>query len=311
MNKRHEFGVIRNEEGGDAGGGGTAVADSVADPSTPPTFDATGIFDREGKFADIGERYKTDEVDAEYINRHLKGKTPSEVAKILKDNQTAARAKNIAYPGLEATDDDRARYNAAVGVPESVDQVMPEDFESFQNATGWTPEVATPVIDAMIKAGTPGPAITAAIAAVQEAAENQGQQWAAQAQEAQESAKAQVLEAFGTDAEAKINSATTAAEKLAMKAGLTQEQIDDVKAGVSEIRNPAITRMFAELSGTIQEAAYRGPSATSKAEEFMPPKELANAIMNDENHPMHSKFMAGDDEVNNYIDELLLKAATT
>lgn len=309
MITKHEFGGIRNEEGGDAGGGGAAVADPVADPSTPPSFDASGIFNRDGKFTDIGERYKTDDVDADYINRYFKDKTPSDVAKILKDNQVAARSKSVTYPGADATEDDWTRYRSAVGVPESVEQVMPEDFESFQNATGWTPEVATPVIDAMIKAGAPGPVISASIAAVQAAAENQGQQWAAQAQEAQEAAKAQVLEAFGTEMAEKVNSATTAAEKLAMKAGLTQEQIEDVKAGVAEIRNPAITRMFAELSGTIQEAAYRGPSATSKAEEFMPPKELANAIMNDENHPMNAKFMAGDDEVNDYVNDLLLKAS--
>ena len=305
------MGRLLSEEGGEGGEGGGAAAAAAAvadDPSTPPSFDATGIFNADGGFEAIGSKYANDDTDAEYIDRHFKGKTPAQLAKILKDNQTAARAKSLTYPGAEATDDDKARWNAGAGVPEKVEQVMPENFEEFQNATGWTPEVATPVIQAMIDAGTPGPAITAAIAAVQAAASGQGEQWAEQAQEARAAGETEVREAFGAEFDGKINGAMVAVEKLGLKSGLSQEQIDDVKAGVQEIRNPAITRMFANLADSISEAAYRGPGAAGMADGFRGPAEEASAIMNDSSHPMHEKYMSGDRRVNDHVDGLLDKA---
>ena len=306
-----QYELIRNEEGGDAGGG-AAVADPTeeygSDPSTPPTFDASGMFDADGKFQEIGDRFKNDSVDADYINRNFKGKSPSDLAKMLKDNQTAARAKSVSYPGADATDEDWSRFREAAGVPESADQVMPEDFESFQNATGWTEEVATPVVDALIQSGAPGPAITAGLAAVQEAAAAQAEKWQAEAQERREAGKQQLLEAFGTETDARINGATVAAEKLGIQAGLSQEQIEGVKQVVSQIDSPELTRMFAHLSDAISEASYRGPGQTAKVDDFRGPAETAQAIMEDDQHPMHAKFMAGDDAVHKHVDTLLAKA---
>jgi len=306
-----QYELIRNEEGGESAGSGAVaepVADMASDPSIPPSFDASGMFDEDGRFLEIGDRFKNDSVDADYINRNFKGKSPAELAKMLKDNQTAARAKSISYPSADATDEDWSRYREMAGVPESVEQVMPEDFDSFQNATGWSEEVATPVIQTLINAGTPGPAISAALAAVQEAAASQAEQWQTEAQQRQEEGKQQLLQAFGTETESRINGATVAAEKLGIQAGLTQDQIENVKAVVSEIQSPELTRMFAHLGDAISEAAYRGPGQSAKVDDFRGPAETAQAIMEDDTHPMHAKFMSGDDAVHKHVDNLLAKA---
>lgn len=303
--------VLRNDEPGDTGGGDVPTQPSSppnSDPSIPPQFDASGIFNLDGQFGEIGERYATDDVDADYINRHFKGKTPSEIAKTLKDNQTAARAKGVSYPGAEASEDDWVQWRKAAGVPESADQVMPEDFEAFQNATGWTPEVAQPVLDAMIKAGAPGPVITAAIGAVQQAAAAQIEAWTAEGQQSHEANVDEVRKAFGAETDARIDGGVVAAEKLGLKSGLTQEQIDEVKEGIREVRNPSITRMFANLADAIRAAAYQGPGAASMASVYEGPREEAEAIMGNPKHPMHQKFLEGDREVHTYLDDLLDKA---
>lgn len=305
-----QYELIRNEEGGDVGGGASTDSDAIDDPSTPPTFDASGIFDSDGRFGDIGSRYQSDDIDADFINRNFKGKSPTEVAQILKNNQIAARAKSIAYPGADASSEDIQRFREAAGVPEEVSQVMPEDFESFQNATGWTQEVATPVIQALIDANTPGPAIAAGLAAVQQAAAAQAEAWIAESQEAKEAGRQEVMQAFGPNAQDKINAAAESVERLGINAGISRDAIDQIKQTVTEMSNPALTRMMAHLGGAIADAQYRGPGQSAQVDEFRGPRETAIAIMEDDNHPMHAKFMAGDSKVNAYVDELLAKAAS-
>ena len=306
--RTHE--ILRNEAGDPEGGSASPATDTAAtDTSTPPTFDTAGIFDEDGNFGEIGDRFKTEDIDADYINRNFKGKTPAQVAKILKDNQTAARAKSVAYPGMDASDEDRQRYNQAVGVPEDVNQVMPEDFEGFQKATGWTPEVATPVIQSLIDSGTPGPAITAGLEAVQKAAELQGQAWAADMEKAREEGKQAIMETFGGDTSARVGAAADAAEKLAIKSGLPEDRVNAIKEGVLSMDNPEMTLMFSHIAGEIKDAAYRGPSAAAKADEFLGPREQAMSIIEDSNHPMHEKYLSGDDGVHAHIDHLLKKAA--
>lgn len=307
--RHHE--LVRNEEGGEVGGGAAMTDSEVSggvDPSVPPTFDASGIFDSDGRFGDIGSRYQTDDIDADFINRNFKGKSPSEVAKILKDNQIAARAKSIAYPGEDANEADIQRFREAAGVPSEVSQVMPEDFESFQNATGWSEEVATPVIQALIDANAPGPVISAGLAAVQEAATKQIEAWQAESAQAQEAGRLEIRDDFGPDYQQRVDGAVTAAEKLGVKSGLNQEAIDQIKDMVGNMSNPGLTRMFANLGDAITEAAYRGPGHTQNVDEFRGPGDIARAIMEDSNHPMNAKFLAGDNDVNKYVDELLAKA---
>jgi hypothetical protein len=313
---------LMNEEGS-VGGGGIGIASSVADPpastpestvpdpSVPPSFDAKGLFSPEGAFEKVGDRYANDDVSAEFIDRNFAGKTPTEVAKILKDNMTAARQKGVQYPNAEASDEDRAIWNKAAGVPEAVGQIMPEDFETFQNATGWTPEVTTPVLEAMINAGTPGPAIAAALEAVQKAAASQGEQWQAAAKEALETSQSAIRDDWGVEYDSKISSAQAAAERVGVKAGLTEDEISDLVSGVGEVRNPSITKAFAVLAETIQEAAYKGPASTSVAKEFMGPKEEAFDIMNNTSNPMYEKYRTSDKDVHDHVDRLLAKAAAS
>ena len=77
---------------------------------------------------------------------------------------------------------------------------------------------------------------------------------------------------------------------------------------MSQIDSPELTRMFAHLSDAISEASYRGPGQTAKVDDFRGPAETAQAIMEDSQHPMHAKFMAGDDAVHKHVDTLLAKA---
>lgn len=296
----------------ETGGGSPAIATPEGgeqpDPSVPPQFDASGLFNIDGKFEEVGERYASENVSADFINRYFKGKTPTDIAESLKANQAAARAKAVTYPNAESTDEDRAAWNKAANVPESVEQVMPEDFESFQNATGWTPEVAQPVIDAMIQAGTPGPAITAAIAAVQQAATAQGEAWQAAAQEESETAQQAVREAFGVEYDAKISQAQAAAERAGINAGLSADEVADLVKGVGEVRNPFITRAFAAISGSIQEAQYKGVQGGNLAGAYMGPREEAFDIMNNPTNPMYEKYRASDKAVHAHVDGLLAKA---
>lgn len=307
---KDQTGFLMNEEG--ASGGGAAVAaptpsggEGAASEGQVPSFDASGIFDHEGKFNAIGERYQNEEVKGDYINQHFKGKTPAEVAKILKDNQTAARAKAVTYPGADATEEDWSRYREAVGVPQEVSQVMPENFEEFQNATGWTPEVANPVVEALIQAGAPGPVITAGMAAVQAAAAQQGEAWAAEAKAAQDAAKAAMQEKYGTKYQAKMDNVSVAVDKAGVLAGLDQAEINDIKEGLQSFRHPGLTRLLAVMGDTVQEAAYRGPGAAQKADEFRGGMDTSNAIMNDPSHPLYEKYWAGDRQVNAHVDNLL------
>lgn len=317
ITKTTNSGMLRNEMTGPEGGG-AAVAEpatspettttSAADPSVPPSYDATGLFSPDGKFESIGEKFGNDSVSADFIDRNFKGKSPAELALHLKNNVEAARARQVAYPNAESSEEDWGAWRKAAGVPESVEQVMPEDFESFQNATGWTPEVAQPVIDAMIKAGTPGPAISAAIAAVQTAATTQGEAWKSEGQEAHLAKENALNEVWGVEKDAKISAAQGAAEKVAIKAGLSEDEVADISAGIKDLRHPGLTRVFASLADTIAEASYKGPAAASMADQFRPPREEAQSIMNDTNHPMHGKYRSGDREVHDHVDRLLKKA---
>ena len=47
---------------------------------------------------------------------------------------------------------------------------------------------------------------------------------------------------------------------------------------------------------------------SAKVDDFRGPAETAQAIMEDDTHPMHAKFMSGDDAVHKHVDNLLAKA---
>lgn len=289
---------------------GAAAGESAAgqeQQGAPGGFDSSGLFNEAGQFGEIGAKYANEEagVSAEFIDRYFSGKTPGEVAQSLYENKRAASQKAVAYPGGDASDDDRAAWNSAAGVPDSVEQVLPENMEEFTKATGWTNDTAVPVIQAMIDAGAPGPVIQAATAAVHKAATGQIEAWNAEAAEAHKAAEESFRQKYGEETGAKLEAAQEAAGKLAEKAGIDPAAIEDIKQGIGDFRRPELTQMFAHLAETIREAQFKGPGAPPQADQFQQPRDLAHTIMNDANHFLHEKYLAGDPHVNGAIDDML------
>ena len=270
-------------------------------------FSSEGIFNEEGGFGDLSERYASEEtgVTPEFLKQNFEGKNIGQVAKMLKDNQTMARGKAVVYPGAEASDEDRAHWNRAAGVPEEVAQMLPEDMEGFTKATGWTEETATPVIQSLIDAGAPGPVIAAGIAGVQAASEAQIAAWESQAAAAHEADMMVLADKWGADSDTKLAAAATAAGKLAEKTGLDAEAVEGIKEGIKGVNNLGLTMMMANLADMMREAELKGPGKDPAGDAFRTPRDLANAIMQDENHHLHKAYRGGDQKIHDAIDEIL------
>ena len=127
------------------------------------------------------------------------------------------------------------------------------------------------------------------------------------AKEAKEAAISEFQDQYGGKYQDRINGAATAIEKAAIKAGLSEDRVADLKQGVLDMRNPDVTRAFSVVADEIQNAQYRGPGATSRAEEFRGAGDTAREIVNNPDHPLHARFHAGDKEANEYVDSLYKK----
>ena len=293
-------------EGASGGGAGEGASGSYSgEGSQSQGWDSSSVFDEAGRFKeDFGSSMASDNLPADFLNR-FQGKTPSEVFSSLRDNMTSARAKAVTYPGSESTDEDRANWNRAAGVPEEVAQVLPQDMKGFTEATGWTEEVVTPAIQAMIDAGTPGPAITAATQAVQAAAEVQMSAYHAEAEKISQEGKDAFIAQHGAKHEQALEGAKTAVEKLALKAGLPAESIARLSENVGDFVNPELTSMMAVLSDTISEAQFRGAGASNMGDEFGGPERELASYLEDSGHPNRERFLKGDTAANDRVNELI------
>ena len=281
-----------------------------AEGSTSAAFDPSGHFDESGKFGQIGERYASDGVDSDFINRHFAGKTPGEVAQTLKANKSLASQKALAYPGGDASADEVDMWRKGAGVPENAAQILGEDTADFTAATGWQPEMITGVVDAMIAANTPGPSIAAGMEAVQVAAKEQGEAWKASIEAKHDAAVAAFEVKHGAEHEAALQSAVIAAEKVGEKAGLDANQIEVISEAIADLQNPDLTEMFVNISKTIQEAQFRGPGQRDASGEYQTPRAMADSIMNDATHNLHAKYQGGDLAIHRAIDDILGGDAT-
>lgn len=328
---RYRFDILR-DEGGDGGDGGGGAAPSAAPTlmsppatespdlagdsrqeliaSTPTGFDYSAILDGgtlKPGFADaLGADY---EADKGILSRY-DGKPIPDVLKSLAENTRTARSKALSYPGEDATDEQRAAWNKGAMVPEAVEQIMPHDMDAFTEKTGWTPEILTPAIENAIRRGAPGPVITGMLADIEALADSQNQGFAAEMAKAQEVAKAELLDSFGAEAPQKIQAAVGAMERVAEKAGVPAETIQNLKNSPSFGDNPAVIRMFDSIASMVTEAGYRGANgATAIANEFRTSWQRAEAVMNGEDAEAHAKFMAGDPVVNDQVNAWLKEAA--
>lgn len=306
MNLKHLllFGALMEGEPDPGGGGGTPPTDAPP-TDAPAPWDSSTTFDSEGRFKEGFSAGLADEnLSAEFLDR-FKGKSTKEVFSALKDNMSAARGKAVTYPGGDATDEDRAAWAKVAGVPEDIAQVLPQDMDAFTAATGWTPEIVTPAIQAMIDAGAPGAVITAATQAVQAAAEGQIAELVKQQEAAAQAGKDAFIQQHGAKYEDALKGAQTAVEKLGLQAGLPAESIARMKEGVASFANPELTTMFAALADTISEAQYRGAGASGMAEAFGGPERELASYLEDTSHPNYERYGKGDEAAVARVRELL------
>ncbi len=319
------FEFVRNEAGDGDGGGGSATLMSAPAPESPdlagdtrqeviqsaaPTG-APSILDEAGAlkpgFVDaLGADY---EPDKGILSRY-EGKAIPDVLKSLAENTRTARSKALSYPGEDADEGAWNAWRKGANVPEAVEQIMPHDMEAFSEKTGWSPELLTPAIENAIKRGAPGPVISGMLADIETLAEAQNAAFSQQTAEAQEAAKLELADVFKGEADQRIANAVAAMERVAEKAGLSDDELQALKESPAFGDNPAVIRMFDRIASMVTEAGYRGASgATSIANEFRTPMQRAEAVMNGEDAEAHKLFMAGDPRVNAQVDAWLKEAS--
>lgn len=313
--------ISNNLDGGDGGGGGTLLGGG-GDPSatktptvagdTPPVdapaFDPASVFEngilRDDYVSKLGESF---EKDAGILERY-KGKQFPDVLKSLAENQRMARSKALSYPGEDADEQAWDAWRKGANVPESPDQVMPLEMEAFTQATGWTPEVLTPMVQSLIDKGVPGPAISHAIGQIQELAAAQNQAYLAEQQKAKTEALDALRAEYGVEMDTKLTAAQESMKRIFDKAGVPSDRSAALLNNPHFGDNPDVIRAFSSLSSMVLEAGYRGSAgAAGLLGSAMPPMEKAQAIMNSAPgfEAESKKFFAGDPAINDMVNKLI------
>ncbi len=239
-------------------------------------------------------------------------KLPEPLAKVMKDNMAAARAKQagteglIRLPGPDAKPEDWAAYHKAIGVPEkpedyglkapekmpdgiAYDEPQARSFASAAREIGLTPTQAAKLQDWQI-------AYT-------------GDQVKAQV-EALRTAQAKELETLKTRFGGDIDHTIATAKSLEGARGVPEGLKAALRKGAADPRSPNFWGPeFLEFAAWTARATGEDRNAGSTGSKAMSSVDLAKDIMNNKANPLHTAFWKGDPGAKHAVDEAYAQAA--
>ncbi len=279
---------------------GGATPATPATPTTPtdPTPAPDGmplprgwhesILTPEGKFADGWQDKLPDDFadDRALLGRFGDLKS---LVKAFKDNMTTARAKTeglVRVPGAESTDEERAAYFKAIGVPEKPEGYGIKPPEKLPDGVSWDDGLSGKFAAIAHQIGlTPAQVSKLQEWQIQQVGEQAGttRQAAAQAMEAE---KQELQRTFG----AELPKAVSLAQRVAKQEGLSPEIFDPQNPNFWGVEALAFASRVAAKLGEdklIPGAAVRNLSGAA----------LAKDIVTNPENPLHAKYYAGDQAV--------------
>lgn len=219
--------------------------------------------------------------------------------KAFRDNKTAARAKTegmVKLPGEGSTPDEIGAFRRALGVPEAPDGYKgvlegltpPEgvelqeealgDFFSYAHEKGFTPDQVRSVLEYDLER------TSKALAGQKEEAEK--------AAKAATQAEVDVLrKSFGEEWQAKL------------------QQLRDFVSGLGRDPNKVIPNAEAALAvDRVRTMLGEDIMPRGGASMWTDPEKEADAIIGDPKHPLHEKYVEGDEQVIQRVRELVIQA---
>lgn len=277
------------------GGAAPAQTPPPAPPSTPPAADTPlprgwheSILTPDGKFAEAWQDKLPDDFadDRAMLGRYTDLKS---FVKAFKDNMTAARAKSeglVKVPGQDATDEDRAAYYKAIGVPDDPKGYGIKAPEKLPDGVKWDDSLSEKFAGIAHQAGlTPSQVAKLTEWQVAQVAEQVGatRESAAQAMEAE---KKELNRTFGAD----LPKAVDLAQRIAKQEGLSPDIADPQSPNFWGVEALALlSRVAAKLGEDrlIPGAAVRNLSGAA----------LGKDIATNPENPLYAKYQAGDPAV--------------
>jgi len=292
---------------------GSVTPSDNSDPSPSNNrYDLSQMFDMDGKF----QKNWSSQLGEEFIDHTPTLDRFTDVGGLAKSYMEAKKMlsqKALTYPSADATDEQRAEWNKQALVSESAEKYLEtrwgedkEGLKEFQDVTGINDEQLNKLVEESIKAGVPAPALNQQLDTFKALSEEMISSFESQHAQTQEQALAELKKSFGTDTDARVQTSIQAFDRVANMAGLDQESIVALKSDPNIGGNPNMVRMFAAIGDSISDAAYKGHNLGSElATQFKSPMDHASDIMNNPDNPDHSKFHAGDINVNKKVDSLI------
>lgn len=253
------------------------------------------ILTPDGKFAEKWQDQLPDDFadDRAMLGRYSDLKS---FVKAFKDNMTAARAKSeglVKIPGQDATDEDRAAYYKAIGVPDDPKGYGIKPPEKLPDGVKWDDSLSEKFAGIAHQAGlTPAQVAKLTEWQVAQVAEQVGatRESAAQAMEAE---KKELNRTFGAD----LPKAVDLAQRIAKQEGLSPDIADPQSPNFWGVEALALlSRVAAKLGEDrlIPGAAVRNLSGAA----------LGKDIATNPENPLYAKYQAGDPGVASQVRAL-------